>query len=121
MLKLDYLREMLIISITLSVITCAFIQKTKKQFKSSKCLPIYSFFINIIIGIAFCLTFTEISFPTSIWVGLFSFIGADSIYKSLEGKLSSYTDIINRNKVTISKDKIINKEEDINGKTSISK
>lgn len=121
MLKIDYLRELLVVAIALSAITCALIQKTKKQFKSSKYLPVYSFFVNIIVGITFCFSFTNITFPISIWVGLFSFIGADSIYKSLEGKLASYTDIVNRNKITISKDKIINKEDNSNGKAPISK
>lgn len=109
MLNLDFLKDLLIISIALSTITCAFIQKTKIHFKTSKCLPIYSFIVNMLIGVVFCITFTEINFPTSLWVGLFSFIGADSLYKTLEGKLSSYTDIVNRNKVTIPKENIINK------------
>ena len=111
MLNLDYLKDLLIVSIALSVITCAFIQKTKGYFTCSKCLPIYSFFVNMLVGIIFCISFTEITFPTSLWVGLFSFIGADSLYKTLEGKLASYTDIINRNKVTISKENIINEED----------
>ncbi len=121
MLNFEFLRELLVISIILSTITCAFIQKTKKQFKNSKCLPIYSFIVNMTIGVIFCISFTEISFPTSLWVGLFSFIGADSLYKSLEGKLASYTDIVNRNKVAIPKENIINREETSNGKTTISK
>lgn len=111
MLNLDFLKDLLIISIALSVITCALIQKTKIHFSSSKYLPLYSFLVNMTIGIIFCITFTEIKFPTSLWVGLFSFIGADSLYKTLEGKLSSYTDIINRNKITIPKENIINEEE----------
>jgi len=111
MFNYDYLKELLVVSIAISVITCALIQKTKVHFKSSKYLPIYSLLINLTIGIVFCISFTDISFPTSIWVGLFSFIGADSLYKTLEGKLSSYTDIISRTKVSISKENIINKED----------
>ena len=111
MFNYDYLKELLVVAIALSVITCAFIQKTKIYFKSSKYLPVYSLIINILTGIVFCLSFTEISFPTSIWVGFFSYIGADSIYKTLEGKLSSYTDIISRNKVSIPKENLINEEE----------
>lgn len=113
MLDLDFLKDLLIISIALSVITCAFVQKTKLHFNSSRYLPLYSFIVNISIGIIFCLTFTEITFPTSLWVGLFSFIGADSIYKTLEGKLASYTEIISRNAVTIPKENIINEEEEL--------
>lgn len=121
MFNFEFLKELLIISISLSTITCALIQKTKKQFKSSKSLPIYSFIVNMLIGIIFCMSFTDITFPTSLWVGLFSFLGADSLYKTLEGKLASYTDIISRNKVTISTENIINKEERDNGKTPLSK
>lgn len=94
MLKIEYLQQMLIISVALSTITCAFIQKTKKYFKSSKHLIPYSLVVNIIIGLIFCYTFTDIKFPNSIWLGLFSFIEADAIYKSLEGKLLSYNDIM---------------------------
>ena len=54
---------------------------------------------------------TSIKLPTSLWIGFFSFIGADTIYKSLEGKLASHTDLINRKTVTISKENIINEED----------
>ena len=66
----------------------------------------------MLIGVIFCYTFTNITLPTSLWVGFFSFIGADTIYKSLEGKLASHTELINKNTVTISKDNIINEEEE---------
>lgn len=121
MLKLEYLQEALIIAMALSAITCAFVQKTKCCFKKSKCIWIYSLIVNLSIGIVFCITFTTITFPQSLWIGLFSFLGADTIYKSLEGKIASHTDLINKNKVTISTNNIINKEEYLNGKTNISK
>ena len=111
MFHIEYLQELLVIAIVLSTITCAIIQKTKFIFKSSKFIIIYSFIINIVVGIIFCLTFTDIDLPTSLWIGLFSFLGADSIYKTLEGKISSYTDILNRRNITISKDNIINEED----------
>ena len=44
---------------------------------------------------------------------MFSFLGADTIYKTLEGKVSSYTDITKQKGLYISKDNIINKEEGI--------
>lgn len=112
MLNIEFLQELLVISIALSVITCALIQKTKVNFKSSLYVPLYSLIINVLVGIIFCITFTDIPFPTSLWVGLFSFIGADTIYKTLEGKLLSYSDIIARNKVTIPEENIINTEGD---------
>ncbi len=111
MLKLEYLQKILIISIALSAITCTFIQKTKKHFKKSKYITLYSFVINLLIGIIFCITFTDISFPTSLWVGLFSFLGADTIYKTLEGKLSSYAEIVTKKTISIPEENIINKED----------
>ena len=113
MLKLKYLEELLAIAVTLSMITCAFIQKTKACFKTSKYLILYSLLINILVGILFCMTFTDINFPDSLWIGMFSFIGADTMYKSLEGKLSSYSSLNNRKGIYISKENIINKEEGI--------
>lgn len=120
MLKLEYLQELLVVSIALSVFTCTFIQKTKCHLPTQKLIPIYSLIINIIIGIVFCISFTNVEFPTSLWVGLFSFLGADTLYKTLEGKIRSYGEIINRNKVSISKENIIN-EEDNSGKANIPK
>ena len=112
MFHVDYLKDLLIISIALSTITCALIQKTKGFLKSSKFISLYSFTINMVIGILFCITFTSITLPNSLWIGFFAFLGADSIYKSLEGKIASYSDIINRKNITISKDNIINKEDE---------
>ncbi len=120
MFNFDYLKELLLIAIALSTITCTFIQKTKFLFKSSKFITLYSFIVNILVGIIFSVTFTSISFPNSIWIGVFAFLGADSIYKSLEGKLASYSSISNKNTIEIEKDNIINKG-DMNGKATISK
>ena len=109
MLKLDYLKDMLIISMALSTIACAFIQKTKCHFNTSKFLPLYSFAVNMLLSIIFCMTFTELNFPSSLWTGLFSFIGADTIYKALEGKMASHRDLTNA--VILKKENIINEED----------
>ncbi len=111
MLNLDYLQKVLVISMALSSITCAFIQKTKKHFKKSKTITLYSFLVNMIIGYLFCETFTSVDFPLSLWVGLFSFIGADTIYKKLEGKLAPYSEIVTKKSKIIPEENIINEEE----------
>ena len=74
----------------------------------------------MLVSVIFCITFTDIKFPNSLWIGLFSFLGADSLYKSLEGKISSHKDIINKKTITIPEENIINKEDE-NGKTNIPK
>lgn len=96
MLDITLLQELLIIAIAVSVIAVAFIQKTKGMFKKSKWVNLYSFVVNMILGIIFCLSFTEASIINSLWVGLFSYIGADTLYKSLEGKLASFKDIVEK-------------------------
>ncbi len=112
MFNIDYLKQLLIISIALSVITCTFIQKTKILLNDSKYISIYSLIINLVTSVIFCISFTEINFPNSLWIGLFSYLGADSMYKSLEGKISSYSDLINRKTIEIKKENIINKEDE---------
>lgn len=94
MLNWSLLQNLLILAIACSSITVIFIQKTKRYFKKSKHIVLYGFLVNMILGFLFCQTFSNIDYINSLWVGLFSFLGADTIYKSLEGKLSSYTDII---------------------------
>ena len=93
MLELNVLQKVLIASTILSTFSCIFVQKTKKYFKSSTYLMIYSLIVNIFLGVLFCNSFTSIKFPDNLWVGFFSFLGADTIYKSLEGKLLSHRNI----------------------------
>jgi hypothetical protein len=97
MINLEFVRELIVIGTFLSTITCTLVQKTKIIFHSSKYLSLYSFVINIIIGLLFSYSFTKIVFPYNLWIGLFSFLGSDTFYKAFEGKLSSYSDLVNNN------------------------
>ena len=96
MFMLDWylLQVILVIAIACSTITVAFIQKTKKFCRNSRCITLYSFIVNMLFGYFFSLTFASIDTVKSLWVGLFSFIGADTIYRNLEGKLSSYSELV---------------------------
>ena len=95
MFHIEYIKELLLLSILLSTISCTFIQKTKVFLPNSKTVIIYSFILNIGFGILFCMTFTDMDIIDSLWIGLFTFLGANSIYKTLEGRLSSYTEVRN--------------------------
>ena len=94
MLNFSLLQGILTIAIACSSITVIFVQKTKRFCSNSKQVPIYSLIVNIIIGFLFSRTFSNISYINSIWVGLFSYLGADTIYKGLEGNISSYSDLV---------------------------
>lgn len=95
-MNIDLIKQLLIIAIGLSTITCMFIQETKGMFKSSKWIKPYSFVVNMVLGVLFCLSFTNVELLLSLWVGLFAFIGADGLYKSLEGKLKPLSEMINK-------------------------
>ena len=55
-------------------------------------------------GFLFSQTFSDISYINSLWAGLFSFLGADTIYKSLEGNLDTYEELTEENDNNIIKD-----------------
>lgn len=98
MLNWSLLQNLLIIAIACSSITVVLIQKTKKFCRNSHCITLYSLLVNLVLGFLFSQTFSNINYINSIWVGLFSFLGADTIYRNLEGKLASYTELIGSKK-----------------------
>lgn len=87
------LQQLLLFAITNSAITVAFIQKTKSRCKNKNHVPCYSFIANMVLGFLFTYTFTDLQLYYGFWIGLFSYIGADAIYKALEGKISSYQEL----------------------------
>lgn len=89
MLNWNLLQQLLIVAIALSNITSMFVQKTKGIFPS-KWIPFYSFTVNMLLSFVFCLTFTEASIYHSLWVGLFAFLGADTLYKTLTTQKNDY-------------------------------
>ena len=110
MLDLDLIKSILIIAMSASIITTAFVQKIKEaiDFKKSSKLVFVSLIVSMVIGTLFALTFSSVSFVSSLWVGLISFIGADTLYKMFEEKLfKPYSEIYKQDKVTILKDNII--------------
>lgn len=93
-MELELIKQILIVSIAASIVSTATIQKIKEQLKSKKWLFFVSLILSIGIGIAFALSFTELSLINSIWVGLITWLGADMIYKSFEDKIfKKFSDI----------------------------
>lgn len=93
-MDLEIIKQILVISIGASIVSTATIQKIKEQLKSKKWLFFVSLISSIGIGIAFALSFTELSLINSIWVGLITWLGADAIYKSFEDKIfKKYSDV----------------------------
>lgn len=110
MLDFDLIKSILIIAIAAGIITTAVTQKIKEaiKFKSSNRIVIVSFVISMIIGTLFSLTFSDTNIVGSLWCGLFSFVGADAIYKTFEEKIfTPFSEIYKTDEVEIKKDDII--------------
>ena len=110
MLDLDLIKNILVISIASSIITTAFVQKIKEaiEFKKSNRVVIVSFFVSMLLGTLFSLSFSNTNLINSLWVGLMSFLGADTIYKMFEEKVfKPFSEIYKKEVVEVPKGNII--------------
>lgn len=106
----NHLVYLLAISTTFSIILMMFIQKIKTLQFINKSWQVWliNFISSFLIGIPFSMTFYDIGIKDSVWVGLFSFIGAASIYQILkEQNLINYKPNSISDTITLSKDKEI--------------
>lgn len=97
-MNIDLIKMLLVIACASSILSTAFIQKIKTAsiIKCNSCLLYISFFVSMLFGVVFTLSFTKYNVMESLWVGLFSFLGADSLYKAFEDKIfSSYSKLQN--------------------------
>lgn len=97
-MKIELVKALLIIASASGIISSAFVQKFKSisLIKCSSCLIYISFTISMIFGVVFTLSFTNYTIIDSLWVGLFSFLEADTLYKAFEDKIfASYSSINN--------------------------
>lgn len=108
------LLDLLVISVTFSAVLMVLIQKLKDLSFITKSWQVW--FLNLIlsfaIGIPFAMNFYKISFINSLWVGLFSFIGASSIYEMLKKQnMINYKPSSISDTVTILKDNEIKRDK----------
>lgn len=95
-MDIELLKQILIVGISASIFSTAIIQKVKEQLKSKKWLFFISLIISIGIGIFFTLTFTKLNLIGAIWVGITTYVGADTIYLAFEDKIfKKFSDIDN--------------------------
>ncbi|MEG0021499.1 MAG: hypothetical protein RSB77_01980 [Bacilli bacterium] len=80
--------ELLTISVTLSFIVMALIQKVKKLSFINK--KIYIWIVNMIasfgLAIPFGIVFYNTTYLDGLWIGLFTFIGAPTLYETLKNQ-----------------------------------
>lgn len=70
------------------------VQYIKEHFKFKNCCAFG--ICSLVIGFFFCLAFCNGTILESLWCGFLSVVGADQLYKSLEGKygFKSFLDIV---------------------------
>ncbi len=105
----DQLLNILTISITFSVILMAFIQKIKDLDFITKGWQIWisNLIFSFAIGIPFAINFYNLELSLAIWVGVFGFIGAPTLYDALKSQnIINYTpkSTDDNNNITIAKD-----------------
>ncbi len=90
---------MLEIAAITGAMTTLFVQKIKCHVIMEKpCVVVLiSFVVSMALGILFSITFYNLSLVYSLWVGLFTFVGAEAIYKVLKDvlKLKTISDLQN--------------------------
>jgi len=109
----DLLVDLLIISITFSVVLMALIQKFKVLSFINKPWKVWilNLIFSFLIGIPFAITFYNINLIDSLWIGLFSFIGASTIYEALKNQnFISFKPTSSSDNISISKDNEIRRD-----------
>lgn len=93
MANLDILYDLLQIAMITGAITTLFVQKIKcSTFLNSKCqIVIVSLFLSMVFGMLFTLTFSNFPLIYALWVGLFTFVGAEAIYTAVKKTLNLKT------------------------------
>ncbi len=87
-MNLELLLQLLSIAMFVQILSLATVQKIKEFGVIKKCwiVRLASMIINFSLGILFSFTFTDGFTWSSLWIGFFSWLGADTLYKSLEDK-----------------------------------
>lgn len=79
------LEHIILISLPFSVILMAFIQKLKKaNYIKSKHIIIFNLLFSFLLGIPYGIVFYDLDLKTSIWISIFGFVGAPSLYEALK-------------------------------------
>ena len=82
------LLNIIMVSIMFSVVLMALIQKCKtlKIIHQSSWIGLLNFIFSFLLGVPFAHLFYEVSWIEGIWVAIFSFIGAPSLYEALKNQ-----------------------------------
>ena len=103
----DLIKFICIIAIGASVISTPTIQKIKEMLKTKKYLNLIAFIVSFIIGELFTLSFSDLNWKLGMWVGFFTWLGAEGIYQAFENKLfTPFSDMNKDDEIVIDRDDI---------------
>lgn len=82
----DIIFNLLVISIFVSVINMILVQRFKELsfVKSKDQIFVLNLIFSFVLGISFSMIFYKLEIYYSVWVSIFSFIGASNIYEALK-------------------------------------
>ena len=94
MIEIETLKNTLMVAMSAGIIVTTFVQKLKSILPSKKHIIPICIVSSLLIGVLFSISFSDLNIYNSLWVGLITFIGADTIYKLFENKIfPSYTNV----------------------------
>lgn len=101
----DLIKFICMVAIGASVISTPTIQKIKGMLKSKKYLNLIAFLISFILGELFTLSFSDLNWKLGMWVGFFTWLGAEGIYQTFENKLfTPFSEMNNDEEIIIERD-----------------
>lgn len=95
-----FLVEILIVAIFSEVIALQTVQMVKAMIPKGYIMW-FALVFNLLLGVLMVWQFTDQSWIVGMWVGFFSWIGAELLYKSLEKgiRLAGHTELVYENKI----------------------
>lgn len=92
-MNIELISQILLLAIASTFISTQLIQRLKENFKVTKKIPlaIVSLLISFAVGYLFSISFSELDYVMSCWVGVITYAGAEIIYQKFKEKLGLRT------------------------------
>lgn len=111
----EQLLNLVAISMVFSIVLMSLIQKCKSLswINQSWHVWVLNFMLSFLLGIPFGMAFYQLSWTDSVWIGIFSFIGAPTLYQALKSQnILNYHPSSVSDTVTLPKEQEIKREDE---------
>ena len=88
-MNIELISQILLLAIASTFISTQLIQRLKENFKVKKKIPlaVVSLVISFVTGFLFAISFSNLNYVMSCWVGVITYAGAEIIYQNFKEKL----------------------------------